>query len=272
MPYKRRRMSADDEERLDSKDPVHRSYDPTRQNNRIPSRSHSVVSPTSRTFPVADSWQAPSNRGSPYPAPLASIQRGSQFEVTSRPAFNRGDFRTPPVTLPSLDSFDREGRRPSVVTQVPRQMSDVYQFERGSTSHSFSGSSSHYDSTHSTFTHNFSFGYPSGRGHSLPGPSTHHDSHRSPFTNGPNPAFGSHYEGYMAEGYAEGKQRKRRGNLPKETTDKLRAWFMGHLNHPYPTEDEKQELMRQTGLQMSTFLSLVISFKSKSKSKWLILN
>lgn len=47
------------------------------------------------------------------------------------------------------------------------------------------------------------------------------------------------------------RQRKRRGNLPKETTDKLRAWFVAHLHHPYPTEDEKQELMRQTGLQMS---------------------
>ena len=47
------------------------------------------------------------------------------------------------------------------------------------------------------------------------------------------------------------KQRKRRGNLPKETTDKLRSWFVAHLQHPYPTEDEKQELMRQTGLQMS---------------------
>jgi hypothetical protein len=51
----------------------------------------------------------------------------------------------------------------------------------------------------------------------------------------------------------DSKQRKRRGNLPKETTDKLRAWFMSHLSHPYPTEDEKQELMRQTGLQMSKY-------------------
>lgn len=51
----------------------------------------------------------------------------------------------------------------------------------------------------------------------------------------------------------DNKQRKRRGNLPKETTDKLRSWFVAHLQHPYPTEDEKQELMRQTGLQMSKF-------------------
>lgn len=51
----------------------------------------------------------------------------------------------------------------------------------------------------------------------------------------------------------DAKQRKRRGNLPKETTDKLRAWFVAHLHHPYPTEDEKQDLMRQTGLQMSKY-------------------
>lgn len=51
----------------------------------------------------------------------------------------------------------------------------------------------------------------------------------------------------------ESKQRKRRGNLPKETTDKLRSWFQKHLAHPYPTEDEKQELVRQTGLQMSKY-------------------
>lgn len=49
----------------------------------------------------------------------------------------------------------------------------------------------------------------------------------------------------------DGRQRKRRGNLPKETTDKLREWFISHLQHPYPTEDEKQELMGKTGLQMS---------------------
>jgi hypothetical protein len=55
----------------------------------------------------------------------------------------------------------------------------------------------------------------------------------------------------MNEMGSDSKQRKRRGNLPKETTDKLRAWFVAHLQHPYPTEDEKQELMRQTGLQMS---------------------
>ncbi|KAG5919741.1 hypothetical protein E4U53_003966, partial [Claviceps sorghi] len=67
-------------------------------------------------------------------------------------------------------------------------------------------------------------------------------------------AYGYHYQDMgrcidIGTG-GDSKQRKRRGNLPKETTDKLRAWFVAHLQHPYPTEDEKQELMRQTGLQM----------------------
>ena len=51
----------------------------------------------------------------------------------------------------------------------------------------------------------------------------------------------------------DGKQRKRRGNLPKETTDTLRAWFRENLGHPYPSEEEKQRLMKATGLQMSSF-------------------
>lgn len=82
---------------------------------------------------------------------------------------------------------------------------------------------------------------------------------RAPFSAGA--AYGSHYSDMGRYGDMGGisiggdsKQRKRRGNLPKETTDKLRTWFVAHLQHPYPTEDEKQELMRQTGLQMSMFL------------------
>lgn len=78
---------------------------------------------------------------------------------------------------------------------------------------------------------------------------------RTPFSPG---AYGPHFQetfmriGDMGLGTnGDGKQRKRRGNLPKETTDKLRSWFVAHLHHPYPSEDEKQELIRQTGLQMS---------------------
>ncbi|KAI1213051.1 uncharacterized protein F4807DRAFT_309766 [Annulohypoxylon truncatum] len=61
----------------------------------------------------------------------------------------------------------------------------------------------------------------------------------------------------------EGKQRKRRGNLPKETTDKLRAWFVAHLQHPYPSEEEKQDLMRQTGLQLNQISNWFINARRR---------
>ncbi len=44
-----------------------------------------------------------------------------------------------------------------------------------------------------------------------------------------------------------------RGNLSKETTNKLRAWFHARLQHPYPPKEEKQELVRQTSLRPSEF-------------------
>ncbi|KZZ95285.1 homeodomain-containing protein [Moelleriella libera RCEF 2490] len=88
---------------------------------------------------------------------------------------------------------------------------------------------------------------------------------RGPFSAGA--AYGSHYRdmsryGDMGMG-GDAKQRKRRGNLPKETTDKLRAWFVAHLQHPYPTEDEKQDLMRQTGLQMNQISNWFINARRR---------
>ncbi|MCJ1354481.1 MAG: hypothetical protein MMC33_004470 [Icmadophila ericetorum] len=51
--------------------------------------------------------------------------------------------------------------------------------------------------------------------------------------------------------YSDGKNKRRRGNLPKPVTDILKAWFTDHVSHPYPTEDEKQLLMSKTGLTIS---------------------
>lgn len=45
--------------------------------------------------------------------------------------------------------------------------------------------------------------------------------------------------------------RRRRGNLPKQVTDILRGWFSDHLDHPYPTDEDKQNLMAKTQLNMS---------------------
>lgn len=47
------------------------------------------------------------------------------------------------------------------------------------------------------------------------------------------------------------RSKRRRGNLPKEVTDILRAWFHDHLDHPYPTEEDKQMFIARTGLSIS---------------------
>lgn len=103
------------------------------------------------------------------------------------------------------------------------------------------------------------YGYPyTARNHSISLGSTR-PYDRTPFSPGP---YGAPYQdpylpirvGPVSIGApGDTRQRKRRGNLPKETTDKLRSWFQAHLGHPYPTEDEKQELVRATGLQLSKF-------------------
>lgn len=49
----------------------------------------------------------------------------------------------------------------------------------------------------------------------------------------------------------DSKTKRRRGNLPKPVTDILRAWFHEHLDHPYPSEEDKQMFMTRTGLSIS---------------------
>ncbi len=44
---------------------------------------------------------------------------------------------------------------------------------------------------------------------------------------------------------------RRRGNLPKWVTERLRAWFTEHITHPYPTDEEKNRLMRETSLTLN---------------------
>jgi len=47
------------------------------------------------------------------------------------------------------------------------------------------------------------------------------------------------------------RNKRRRGNLPKPVTDILRQWFHEHLDHPYPSEEDKQYFMSRTGLTIS---------------------
>ncbi|CAK7268487.1 homeodomain super [Sporothrix epigloea] len=80
---------------------------------------------------------------------------------------------------------------------------------------------------------------------------------------GHNSVAHSGHSGVASGRLCDSSQRKRRGNLPKETTDKLRAWFAEHLHHPYPSEDEKQNLMHQTGLQMNQISNWFINARRR---------
>lgn len=44
---------------------------------------------------------------------------------------------------------------------------------------------------------------------------------------------------------------KKRGNLPKSAINVLKNWLYQHFLHPYPTEDEKRDISRQTNLTIT---------------------
>jgi hypothetical protein len=44
------------------------------------------------------------------------------------------------------------------------------------------------------------------------------------------------------------ESRSKGGRFPMATTDTLKTWFETHLQHPYPTKEEKRRLMEETGV------------------------
>ncbi|KAL0473494.1 homeobox KN domain-containing protein [Neurospora intermedia] len=75
--------------------------------------------------------------------------------------------------------------------------------------------------------------------------------------------WGGHSDSAVSPRGGDGGKNKRRGNLPKEVTEKLYAWLYGHLNHPYPTEDEKQKMMRETNMQMNQISNWFINARRR---------
>ncbi|KAH8895002.1 hypothetical protein GQ53DRAFT_73409 [Thozetella sp. PMI_491] len=248
---KRRRLSIGDESE-ERASQVPRLYNNSPRDSLPPSR---VLSPPLLTRSVTESW-ANSVRTTPF-----SQQNEGLPSMRSPPAIEVERIEPRP-TLPSLPflSFERqsaptprvrghstdEGYRSMMVHQNASEMENGPAFRPSG--------------------YSYPYHHPT-RGQSLSLGSIHAFDQRSPFSAG---GYGPQYQEYMRIGELGGigvngdnKQRKRRGNLPKETTDKLRAWFMAHLGHPYPTEDEKQELMRQTGLQMNQISNWFINARRR---------
>ena len=251
---KRRRLSEDDDNDVESRDrSVPRMY---RSSPKLPRNPNLVMSPTSATrhasaFSSSESWTS-STRTSPY----ISAQRptGMRSPPLFESSLNRSEWR--PI-LPSLPSLTLE-RGPIHAPRGRNSWSEYALEATRSGAQTYSQlSTSLNPSSFSYHPPSFSSGYQQPRGHSYSGPSSL-SLDRTPFSANHHHLGhprSSHPYGIDINDGNDGKQRKRRGNLPKETTDKLRAWFVAHLQHPYPTEDEKQDLMRQTGLQMSRCLA-----------------
>ncbi|KAG6011241.1 hypothetical protein E4U43_008458 [Claviceps pusilla] len=216
--------------------------------------SRRVVSPPYRDqppLPARDYWGGSSEYGTGSSAPLPPVEMASH----SGP---HPDCSSPPSTLRS-DRDVRAMSRPREHGPEMVNMPMASEFGRGTPvlMDRLSPQARNQE-------YGYSYHHPS-RYQSLSTSSIQpHD--RTTFSPGAA-AYGSHYQDmgrYIDMGSSgDSKQRKRRGNLPKETTDKLRAWFVEHLQHPYPTEDEKQDLMRQTGLQMNQISNWFINARRR---------
>lgn len=60
-------------------------------------------------------------------------------------------------------------------------------------------------------------------------------------------------------------KRKKRPNLPKSATNVLRQWILSsdHFSNPYPTEEEKRELMSATGLGMKQLTNWFVNARKR---------
>ena len=59
--------------------------------------------------------------------------------------------------------------------------------------------------------------------------------------------------------------KKKRPNLPSHAKSILSEWFQNHVDHPYPTQAEKQELSSKTGLSLQKVDNWFINERSR---KW----
>ncbi|OTB06886.1 hypothetical protein M426DRAFT_9313 [Hypoxylon sp. CI-4A] len=262
---------------------LHKRRCPSPERDGIIGRSHSVprqcnnsydttcrsTSPSSRRKVTLELRTGPIQAKSPPPPPspprmttlspvtLGHTEYGSFESRPSLPRLDTMDFvrddryEPQPVRRPGYDEYNHDMRRPSIVSNNSQGT------EGGSPTYP------HYS---------YGFHHRPNRVQSLSMGSTHPPFDRTPFSppGMPSPShFDPSYESmvrlrdYSMVMNNEGKQRKRRGNLPKETTDILRAWFLAHLNHPYPTEEEKQTLMRKTGLQLNQISNWFINARRR---------
>ena len=61
------------------------------------------------------------------------------------------------------------------------------------------------------------------------------------------------------------KSKKKSTSLPPETVDYLKNWMMSpeHIAHPYPTEQEKAEIMKDTGIELKQLTNWFVNNRKR---------
>ncbi|KAE8732574.1 Homeobox protein knotted-1-like 3 [Hibiscus syriacus] len=59
-------------------------------------------------------------------------------------------------------------------------------------------------------------------------------------------------------------RKRRAGKLPGDTTSVLKAWWQSHSKWPYPTEEDKERLVQETGLQLKQINNWFINQRKRN--------
>ncbi|KAI9641425.1 homeodomain super [Ciborinia camelliae] len=170
--------------------------------------------------------------------------------------YSRSDY--PPRNDYPIHDYPRSDYPPG--NDYPRKdyLRSEYALE-GSRSYNQNNYATSHDTSHASSQSNYGYQQPRNQPYSVP----------YQLSQGPTPFTNAHHSGnyspatHQTQDMEDSKPRKRRGNLPKPTTDILNAWFSSHLDHPYPNEEVKQLLMRQTGLQLNQISNWFINARRR---------
>lgn len=69
----------------------------------------------------------------------------------------------------------------------------------------------------------------------------------------------------------EGEQTSKKGTaasrFPRTATKILKDWLIAHIDHPYPTEEEKEALKQQTGLNVGQISNWMANTRRRQKAR-----
>jgi hypothetical protein len=229
---------------IDSNPPY---YTSPRQSQERPGSGHEMADPRSIPYGAPQSSKLPYDAHREY-----TVSRGERIDPGHAMRLSDSASRGPSPILPpirDLDSipgrsmnqkgYERAPRSDPFVTQEyrqPRPAPMATMPDRRSGEH------------YVPIMHQPSYGHPMG-----------YDEQVSP----PMMAHGQQANFGIMGDPIDPKTKRRRGNLPKPVTDILRAWFHEHLDHPYPSEEDKQMFMTRTGLSISQISNWFINARRR---------